>query len=109
MTIRAKLTKSFIDKIVAGPNDQYFWDSDLKGFGLRCTPSGKLTFIVQGRAKGAVNAMRITIGPFGVFTVNQARDVASEHLRSMRMGIDTRKVKAEAEAKAQAESEALKP
>src|SRR5690606_25945450 len=30
--------------------------------------------------------------PHGVFTVDQARDVAREHLRSMRMGIDPRAV-----------------
>lgn len=40
--------------------------------------------IVQGSGKEA----RITIGAFGVFTTDQARDAAREHLRTMRLGGD---------------------
>jgi integrase len=84
-----KLTKSFVDKIEA-PADGYalHWCSETKGFGLRCTAAGKVTYIVQGRVRA--KSARITIGPHGVFTVDQAREVAREHLRSMRMGIDPR-------------------
>lgn len=94
-----KLTKSYIDRIKPGPNDEFHWDTDAKGFGLRCTPTRKLTFVVQGRVEGTTgSAARITVGPYGVFTVEQARDVAREHLRSMRMGIDPRAVQKQAEA-----------
>lgn len=94
-----KLTKSYIDRIKPGPKDEFHWDTDAKGFGLRCTPTRKLTFIVQGRVEGTTgSAARITVGPYGVFTVEQARDVAREHLRSMRMGIDPRAVQKQAEA-----------
>lgn len=86
-----KLTKNYIDKITAPADKEAFhWDSDVKGFGLRVTPSGKITYIVQGRVNGS--SPRISIGPHGVFTVDQAREVAREHLRSMRMGIDPRAV-----------------
>lgn len=54
--------------------------------------------MVQGRVVGGVSAARITIGPYGVFTVEQARDVAKEHLRSMRMGIDPRDVRKQEDA-----------
>lgn len=88
---RAKLTKGYIDRIKPGPKDEFHWDTDVKGFGVRITPTGKLTFIVQGRVEGSsAPAARITIGPYGVFTVDQARDVAREHLRSMRLGVDPR-------------------
>ena len=87
---RAKLTKSYVDKIVAGPKDEFHWDTDVKGFGVRVTPRGKLTFIVQGRVDGADATPRITIGPYGVFTVDQAREQAREHLRMMRRGLDPR-------------------
>ncbi|RLK44530.1 tyrosine-type recombinase/integrase [Cupriavidus plantarum] len=74
------------------------WCSETKGFGLRCTAAGKVTYIVQGRIHG--KSARITIGPHGVFTVDQAREVAREHLRSMRLGTDPREVaKEEAAAK----------
>ena len=87
---RAKLTKNYIDRVVPGDTDTLYWDTEVKGFGARVTPRGKIAFIVQGRAAGSEAVIRITIGPYGVFTVDQARDVAREHLRSMRMGIDPR-------------------
>ncbi|NTT85739.1 tyrosine-type recombinase/integrase [Tabrizicola fusiformis] len=96
-----KLTKSYIDKVTPGPADELHWDTEVKGFGARCTPTGKLTFIVQGRTDPKKPAARITIGPYGVFTVDQARDVAREHLRSMRMGVDPREVKKQQEAERQ--------
>lgn len=91
---RAKLTKGYVDRIKAGPKDEFHWDTEVKGFGVRVTPTGKLTFIVQGRIEGtATPAARITIGAYGIFTVDQARDVAREHLRSMRLGVDPRAVR----------------
>ncbi|MFN3663694.1 tyrosine-type recombinase/integrase [Yoonia sp.] len=96
-----KLTKGYIDKVTPGPADELHWDTDVKGFGLRVTPTRKLTFIVQGRVGGVGTAARITIGPYGVFTVDQAREVAKEHLRTMKMGIDPREVKKQQEAERQ--------
>lgn len=87
---RAKLTKGYVDRIKPGSKDEFHWDTDTKGFGVRVTPAGKLTFIVQGRVDGTESAIRITVGPYGVFTVDQARDEAREHLRAMRKGIDPR-------------------
>ncbi|MBD9613585.1 site-specific integrase [Pseudomonas sp. PDM02] len=84
-----KLTKSYVDKLAApAAGYELHWCGETKGFGLRCTSAGKVTYIVQGRVHG--KSARITIGPHGVFTVDQARDVAREHLRNMRMGIDPR-------------------
>lgn len=88
-----KLTKSYIDKVKPQATDVLHWDTDLKGFGLRVTPQGKLSFIVQGRVGTAGRAsptVRLTVGPYGVFTADQARDAARERLREMRMGIDPR-------------------
>lgn len=93
-----KLTKSYIDRIKPGISDEFHWCVDPKGFGLRVTPTGKMTFIVQGRLDPKKPAARIGIGPFGVFTVEQAREVAREHLRSMRMGVDPGAVKKQQEA-----------
>ena len=45
---------------------------------------------MQGRDNG--KEARMSIGPHGVFTADQAREVAREHLRSMRQGIDPRTV-----------------
>lgn len=87
----SKLTKSYIDKITP-PASGYdlHWDEQDRGFGLRVTKDGKRTYIAQGRVNG--KEARISIGPHGVFTADQAREVAREHLRSMRQGIDPRTV-----------------
>lgn len=90
---RPKLTKGYVDRIKPGPKDEHHWDGEVRGFGVRCTPTGRLTFIVQGRVDGRETAVRITIGAYGVFTVDQARDEAREHLRAMRKGIDPRAAK----------------
>lgn len=95
---RAKLTKGFVEKIKPGPKDQFYWDAEIRGFGVRATPAGKLTFVVQGRVGGSGKEARITIGPFGVFTVDQARDVAREHLRTMKMGTDPRDLRRQDDA-----------
>lgn len=90
-----KLTKGNIDRVAkpGGKSDLLYFDTEPKGFGLRVTPTGKATFIVQGRIKGPEKEVRITIGPYGVFTVDQARDAARENLRLMRMGTDPRDLK----------------
>ena len=98
MTNRAKLTKGYVDRVKAGPKDELHWDTELKCFGLRVATGGKLTFVVQGRVNGSGKEARLTIGSYGVFTPDQARDVAREHLRSMRLGIDPRDVKRQDEA-----------
>lgn len=95
---RAKFTKGYVDKVRPAAKDDFHWDTDVKGFGLRITPTGKITFIVQGRVEGSGKEARITIGAYGVFTVDQARDVAREHLRTMRMGTDPREAKKKDEA-----------
>lgn len=93
----AKLTKAYIDK-VAPPKTGYalHWDDGIKGFGLRVTKTGKITYIVQGRVKG--KSIQFSIGPHGVFTPHEARDAAREYLRDMRNGIDPRQIKKEEEA-----------
>lgn len=93
-----KLTKGYIDRLQPGTKEEFHWCVEPKGFGARITPTGKVSFVVQGRIVGTTSAIRITIGPYGVFTVDQARDVAREHLRSMRMGIDPRDARREDEA-----------
>ena len=103
-----KLTKRLVDDLQfphgtvttnGNPVTQAFlWDTETRGFGVRITKEGKRTYIVQSRVHG--KEVRSTIGPHGVFTVDQARDAAREVLRAMRQGVDPRQArKAEAAAK----------
>jgi integrase len=91
-----KLTKSFIDsRPLPEDKPKTYWD-DLKGFGLRVSPQGRKTFIVFSRLRG--RNVTITIGTFGTFTVEQARDEAGEHLRNLKRGIDPRDLRKADEA-----------
>lgn len=81
-----KLTKRTIDAAQSVDKGQSFiWDSELKGFGLRITPSRK-TYIVQNRVAG--KTIRITLGPHGVLTPDQARAEAKIRLGEMARGIN---------------------
>ncbi len=98
MTNRAKLTKGYVERVSPGVKDEFHWDTEVKGFGLRVSPKGRVSFIVQGRVGGSLQEARLTIGSYGIFTPDQARDVAREHLRCMRMGVDPRDVRRHDEA-----------
>lgn len=63
------------------------WDSELRGFGVRMLPSGLQTFILNYR-NAANKERRITLGRFGVMTVEQARDQAVIKLGRIAAGGD---------------------
>ncbi|MDR3208719.1 MAG: integrase family protein [Rickettsiales bacterium] len=80
------LTKTLIDRAPLPTSGQTFiWDSELKGFGLRLTPTRK-TYIVQSRAGG--RSVRKTIAQHGVFTPEQARKEAKAYLGQMSRDVD---------------------
>ena len=96
---KLKLTKTNIDRVVKhGAGTILYFDTETKGFGLRVTASGAASFIAQGMIAGGTKEARLTIGAYGIFTVDQARDVAREHLRTMRMGVDPRDLRKADEA-----------
>jgi integrase len=63
------------------------WDDRLTGLGLRVYPSGKKSFVLQYRAADR-RVRLLTLGPYGVLTVDQARDHARRHLVGVRDGED---------------------
>jgi integrase len=82
----SKLTKSIVESLYLPESGQKFiWDTELKGFGIRLTPTVK-TYIVQSRVNG--KNKRVTIGKHGPFTVQQARDKARDLLRAMSSGVN---------------------
>ncbi len=90
---KMKLNKTFIDSIALPQRGQKdYWDSDLKGFGLRVSPTRK-TFFVRGYVNG--KRVRYTIGTFGEFTADDARKEAKAYLGDMARGIDPNQKKRE--------------
>jgi integrase len=65
------------------------WDTDVTGLGLRVYPSGKKSFVVSYRTKGAGRRKHLMVlGPSGVLTLKQARDMAKSVLAGVIHGDD---------------------
>ena len=65
--------------------DTMFWDRELPGFGVRVYPSGRKVYIVQTRAGGKAG-LRVTVGPDGVITPEEARRRAALIIARIKAG-----------------------
>jgi integrase len=97
-----KLTKRYIDSCTfkgATPKSQDIrWDAELSGFGLRIYESGRKTFVLSYRSEGRKHIMQL--GPFGVLSLDEARDKARRSLVEVLDGknpIEKRKAEAQGE------------
>jgi integrase len=80
-----KLTKRVVD----AASDSFTWDSELKGFGLRRSPSGTKSFVVQYRTGGrGSQARRRKIGDTSKLTPEEARTEARRWLADVARGVD---------------------
>jgi integrase len=83
------ITLRTIDAITpCAGRDVYTWDTGLKGFGVRVTPRGVKSYVLQYRVRGGP-ARRKTIGIHGSpWTTQSARREAERLLMVVRQGID---------------------
>jgi len=79
-----KLTKRTIDALKPETKDYCVWDDELKGFGVRVSPKGALTFMVQYRAGG--RQRRVKVGRYGPLAADEARLRARELLGDVAKG-----------------------
>ena len=87
--MQAKITKSLLNQLKPGAADVWVWDSVLKGFGLRITPSDVRTYWVKYRMGGRESTTRkFKIGTHGTITPDQARTQAEQVLANIRLGVD---------------------
>jgi len=84
----ANLTKRFVESIKP-PESGYKleWDDKLKGFGVKVTARGVITFFVFYRNERG-QQRRMTIGRFGVLTAYEAREEAKARLLEVAHGED---------------------
>ena len=86
-----KLTKRTVDAAQGEAAEYTFWDTELKGFGLRVQPTGAKTYVVKYRAGRGRNAptKRLTIGRHGSpWTPDRARMEARRLLIDAASGDD---------------------
>jgi integrase len=84
-----KITKRNVSAApVPADRDEYYWDPDLKGFGLRVTPRGVKSYVVQYRLRSRP-ARRLTLGIHGSpWTAEKAREEAQSLLIEVKKGND---------------------
>ncbi|MEE2929394.1 MAG: tyrosine-type recombinase/integrase [Pseudomonadota bacterium] len=82
----SKITIRSAKALTAQSSERFLWDSELRGFGLRCSPRGRKTFILQYRQNGRTR--RMSLGQFGALTPEQARELARRHLGEIAKGED---------------------
>lgn len=85
----ARLTKRVVDGLRSdgAKHGTVFWDSELKGFGVRVFPTGLKTFVVKFRTRGGRQRW-LKLGAFGTLTAEQARDRARAELAKVLDGED---------------------
>lgn len=101
-----RITTNSVKK-VAPPESGYqlYWDSELKGFGVRVTAGGAKSYVVQSKVNG--KARRVTLGRHGTITADQARKLARIELGNMARGVDPSLEKAQRRAQAVTLAEAV--
>jgi integrase len=84
-----RITKRTVDAARSSGANQFLWDSELKGFGLKVTPVGSKVYILQYRKGGrGTPTKRVTIGRHGALTPEQARKEAARLLGAIAGGAD---------------------
>ena len=82
-----KLTKRKVDAATyQGPGRHVVWDSEVSGFGLRLYASGRKAFVLSYRFHGRKRLL--TLGAYGVLTVQQGREAARKALGHLAGGDD---------------------
>ena len=85
----SNITKRAVDAAKARKADNYLWDKELHGFGLKVTPASSKVYLVQyqlGGRKGRTR--RVTIGRHGEITPTFARAEAKRLLGEIAAGRD---------------------
>lgn len=89
-----KLTLRLVAALGAHKADYFVWDSEVAGFGLKITPTGHKTYVLQYRHEG--RSRRYAIGPNGSpWTVETARAEARRLLGQVVTKVDVQSEKIE--------------
>jgi len=75
---KAKIDRAGYEGNARAKSAQFEWDSQVRGLGMRIYPSGRKTFVVDYYKAG--QRRRMTLGDYGVLTLDQARTKARKAL-----------------------------
>lgn len=90
-----KLTKRAVELTpVPVGAESWYWDTELKGFGLKVTPVGRRVFYLKYRVPGDRASRKLAIGAFGGLTVEEARAGARRLQAEVAKGADPGRARA---------------
>ena len=94
---KGHITKRLVDAVQPGRADQFIWDDEISGFGLKVTPSGGKVYVFQYRLAppgeaSRTSPTRYTIGRHGALTPEQARKSALALAALVANGVDPRQL-----------------
>jgi integrase len=95
--VRERLTKSIVDGLTAAAKDLVVWDRDLKGFGVKVTPTGKKVYFAFYRTMSG-QQRKPSIGLHGKVTAEEARQIAKKWIAAAVSGHDVSAERQEARA-----------
>jgi integrase len=75
-------------KLPAGKSEHFFWDEDLRGFGLRVRDDARKVWVVGYRSPGGRGYRRVTLGDVAKLTAEQARENAKRIFGDLTRGVD---------------------
>ena len=82
-----RITKRSVDATRPTAKEAFYWDDEVRRFGMRVKPSGVKSYLIQYRnAQG--HSRKVTIGQHGSWTPDEARAKAKELLRAVDDGKD---------------------
>lgn len=82
-----RLTKRTVEAVESTKGEIFLWDDELPGFGLRTKESGAKSFLVQYRNANG-RSRRLTLGRYGILTVEEGRKAAKLALAEVVKGAD---------------------
>lgn len=85
--MKTRLTKRTVDSAQPRAREYVVWDSEVKGFGLKVTPSGSKSYLLYYRTRSQ-QQRKPKIGNHGSVTVDQARQIAKTWLAESALGGD---------------------
>ena len=93
--MQGKISKRSVDALKPGEKDIFLWDTELRGFGVKCTSKGRRVYLLQYRQHGRLR--RYTIGKHSdPWTPTQARQEAARLLGLIAEGEDPAEIKQDA-------------
>ena len=82
-----RINEKYLSSLKPTHREQFHRDDAIKGFGVKVNPTGRISFIAEGRVRKG-KTRRITLGQYPALSLKDAKELATTNLSFMQKGID---------------------